>query len=64
MPECHVCGEETDAETGFVCNDCGEFTCNMCGDGDLCDLCIGDEVFLADILDLEGEIQDENNRLA
>ena len=56
MQECHACGEETDAEDGFVCNDCGLWTCNMCGDGDLCNLCVGDEVFIADILDLEGEI--------
>jgi len=49
MPECHICGIETNAEDGFVCNDCGEFTCNSCGDGDLCDLCMGDELFLLDI---------------
>lgn len=53
MPECHVCGVES--EDGFFCNDCGEWTCNSCGDGDLCNLCIGDEVFLLDILDLEEE---------
>lgn len=51
MPECHMCGLEEPEEDGFYCNDCGEFTCNSCGDGDLCELCIGDEVFFLDILD-------------
>lgn len=54
MAECHVCGQETDADDGLIRNDFGEFTCNSCGDGDLCNLCIGDEVFLLDILNLEG----------
>ena len=51
--ECHVCGAKEKEESGFTCNDCGEFTCNLCGDGDLCNLCIGDELFIGDILDLE-----------
>lgn len=55
MPECHICRKEMDAEDGFVCNDCGLWTCNSCGDGDLCGYCIGDEVFLADILGFEEE---------
>lgn len=55
MPECVVCHGDFEEDEGFRCNDCGEFCCNSCGDGDLCNLCLGDEVFLLDILDLEGE---------
>lgn len=55
MPEYRIFGLEVPEEDGFYCNDCGEFTCNSCDDGDLCNLCIGDEVFLLDILDLEGQ---------
>ena len=53
MAECHVCGRQVEEDEQFKCNDCGEITCNSCGDGDLCNLCIEDEVFMADILDLE-----------
>ena len=51
--KCHVCGVEIEEDEGYRCSDCGEFTCNSCGDGDLCNLCIGDEVFLLDVLGLE-----------
>jgi len=54
MPRCHICDQIFEENEGFTCNDCGEFTCNGDGDGDLCNLCIGDEVILGDILDLEG----------
>ena len=37
MPECHICGLEVPKEDGFYCSDCGEFTCNSCGNGNLCD---------------------------
>lgn len=51
--ECHVCGKEISEDEGFTCNDCGEFVCNSCGDGDLCNMCIEDELFIADILGFE-----------
>ena len=54
MIECNVCGIET--EDYFECEDCGEPTCFSCGDGDMCNKCIGDEVFLANVLDSEGEM--------
>lgn len=52
---CHVCGATIPKSESFECGDCGEPTCDkaLCGDGVLCSLCIGDEVFIADILDLE-----------
>lgn len=53
LKECHICGAETEEDDGFVCSDCGNFTCNGCGDSDLCSYCVGDELFIADILDLE-----------
>ena len=50
VPECHICALEVSKEDGFYCSDCGEFTCNSCGDGNLCDECLDDEVFFLDIL--------------
>ena len=50
---CHICYLECKADSGFSCSDCGEFTCDACGDGELCDECLDDELFLADILDLD-----------
>ena len=55
LKECHICGIEVHEDEGFEGSDCGLFTCFGCGDNDMCNLCLGDEVFLADILDLEGE---------
>ena len=55
MPSCHVCGLELEEDEGFFCSDCGEFICFGCGDSDMCNECLGDELFIADILDLEGE---------
>ena len=53
--KCHVCGEEIEEDEGYRCSDCGERICDspLCGDGDMCSLCIGDEIFLADILGFE-----------
>ena len=51
MPESHICCLEVPEEDGYYCSDCGEFTCNSCGDGDLCELCLGDEDFFLGILD-------------
>jgi hypothetical protein len=51
VPVCHICGLEVPEEDVFYCSDCGEFTCNSCGDGDLCDHCLDDEVFFLGILD-------------
>jgi len=42
-------------DESFECFDCGEFACLRYEDSDMCNLCIGDEVFLLDILDPEGE---------
>ena len=53
LKDCHVCNLECKGDRGFFYSDCGEFTCNLCGDRDLCNWCLGDEIFLADILDLE-----------
>lgn len=55
---CHVCGATIPKSEAFKCEDCGEWTCQkpLCGDGILCSLCIGDEVFMADILDLTGDM--------
>jgi hypothetical protein len=55
MRSCRICGIEVSEDEGFECSDCGEFTCLGCGDSDTCNLCIGDEVFLLDILDSEEE---------
>ena len=52
---CHVCSQEVPEDEGYYCSDCGEFTCSSCGDGDLCSECLEDEVWLADVLDLEDE---------
>ena len=38
--ECHVCGRQVEEDEYFVCSNCGEITCNSCGDGDQCNLCI------------------------
>ena len=40
VPECHICCLEVAEEDGYYCSDCGEFTCNSCCDGDLCELCL------------------------
>ena len=51
VPECHICGLEVPKEDCYYCGDCGEFTCNSCGDGDLCELCLEDEAFFLGIMD-------------
>ena len=38
---CHICGSNVLITDGFVCKDCGEFTCNRCHDNDfnVCSSC-------------------------
>ena len=47
MPSCHMCGLE--ADEGFKCIQCGEFTCFSCGDSSLCNNCLDEDVFLVEI---------------
>lgn len=56
MAKCHICGRNIDLERVdeyFKCLDCGQITCDACGDGSECNLCIADEAFIADSLHLE-----------
>jgi len=49
MPKCHICGEES--EDSFRCIDCGELTCQSCGDGSICNSCLDEDVFLLGVLE-------------
>ena len=47
MPSCNICGREV--SEGFECVQCGKFTCFSCGDSSMCNHCLDEDVFLAEV---------------